>query len=546
MMNFKIPSLLFFLFVAFNAGTQSLESQIDEILAAQFPADGPGASALVVKNGQILYRKAFGKANIELDVAMKPEHVFRIGSISKQFTACAILRLAELGKLSLQDEITKFIPDYPTHGHKITVEHLLTHTSGIKSYTGLEKWTDEERKRDFTPKEMVDYFKDEPMDFAPGEAYRYNNSAYFLLGYIIEIVSGKTYEAFLDENFFKPLGMNHSYYGNTAPIIKNRAAGYQEGETGNTNADFLSMTQPYAAGSLLSNVDDLYTWYKAVMDDKVVSKESRMKAHTAFKLNNGKPTGYGYGWSLGNVQGSPVIGHGGGINGFLTASLYLPDEKVFVALFSNCTCKGPDDAAYKMAGIAIGKPFKWEKIEMPAAELKAYEAIYESETGEQRILTFEDGKMYSARTGGSKFLIHPYAKDKFFFDNSLTTLEFIRDPKGAIASVVSKSTSDDITWMRTDKPITKLTAIEIAPEWLEKYPGKYQLAPGFILTITKEGNQLFAQATGQDKLEILPYELHKFYTKSIDAKMVFNSDNTGKVTSLTLLQNGEHKADRIE
>lgn len=455
MMNLKISFLLVFIFGVFHAGTQSLESQIDEILAAQFPADGPGAAALVVKNGQILYRKAFGKANLELDVAMKPEHIFRIGSISKQFTACAILRLAEQGKLSLQDEITQFIPDYPTHGHKITVEHLLTHTSGIKSYTGLEKWTDEERKRNFTPKEMVDYFKDEPMDFAPGEAYRYNNSAYFLLGYIIEVVSGKTYEAFIDENFFKPLGMNQSYYGNTAPILKNRAAGYQDGENGIANADFLSMTQPYAAGSLLSNVDDLYTWYKAVMDDKVVTRENRLKAHTSFKLNNGKPTGYGYGWSLGNVQGSPVIGHGGGINGFLTASLYLPEEKVFVALFSNCTCNGPDEAAYKMAGIALGKPYHWEEIKLTEAELKAYEAIYESETGEQRILTVEDGKLYSARTGGSKFWVRPYAKDKFFVDNSLTTLEFIRNPKGAIVSVISKGTSADITWTRTNKPMPK-------------------------------------------------------------------------------------------
>lgn len=182
--------ILLIIAVLFSSGllSQGIEEQFDTLVMKKFNADEPGGTVLIVKKGEVIYRKAFGKANLELDVDMKPEYIFRIGSITKQFTACAILKLTEEGKLSLQDDITKHIRDYPTHGHTITFEHLLTHTSGIKSYTGMDEWTSEVRKKDYSPKELIDFFKNEPMDFAPGEEFRYNNSAYFLLGYLIEIL----------------------------------------------------------------------------------------------------------------------------------------------------------------------------------------------------------------------------------------------------------------------------------------------------------------------------------------------------------------------
>jgi len=205
---------------------QNTENPYDILLSEQFPADGPGCVALVAKEGEVIYRKAFGMANLELDVPLKPENVFRIGSITKQFTSCAIMKLIEEGKLSLEDDITDHIADFPTSGHTITIEHLLTHTSGIKSYTSIQHLMVEYVRKDLTPIEAIDLFKNEPMDFEPGEQYLYNNSAYFILGYIIELVSGQTYEEYIDENFFQPLGMENSYYGNTSRIIPNRAAGY--------------------------------------------------------------------------------------------------------------------------------------------------------------------------------------------------------------------------------------------------------------------------------------------------------------------------------
>ena len=195
-------------------------AEYDKILTTQFKNDGPGCAALIMKKGEVIYRKAFGKANLELNVSMQAGMIFRIGSITKQFTAVAILQLEEQGKLSVQDEITKFIPEYPTHGYKITVEHLLTHTSGIKDYTAMKEWTGELQRKDMTPKEIVDFFKDQPMDFEPGTKFQYDNSGYILLGYIIEKASGEPYAQYLENHIFEPLGLKNTSYEKPTFILK--------------------------------------------------------------------------------------------------------------------------------------------------------------------------------------------------------------------------------------------------------------------------------------------------------------------------------------
>ena len=541
--------VLFFLCLNITGHTQitpALEERLDHLLQDLFSPDGPGGVALVSKENQVVYTKAFGKANLELDVPMEVDHIFRIGSISKQFTACAILRLAEQGKLSLSDDITQYIDDYPTHGHTITIEQLLTHTSGIKSYTGLGKWTAEERKRDFTPKEMIDYFKNEPMDFAPGEDFRYNNSAYFILGYIIEKLSGKTYAAYLQDEFFDPLELTNTSYGSTRRIIKNRAAGYQKEGDEYQNADFLSMSQPYAAGSLLSTVEDINTWYQSVFDDMVLTSDTRKNAHTPFKLNNGQPVEYGHGWFISNIQGSPVIQHGGGINGYLTASLMLPEEDIFVAVFSNCNCNAPGTTAFKMAAELIGKPYEWTPIEMSPQALAEYSGIYASEEGEERTISLEGDNIYSMRSGGARYQIIPFAKDEFYFENSLSTLEFHRNEAGEIESVTSHSTGFPVHWKLTDKAVVQRVEIEVSKEDLPKYVGKYQLNPRLIIQVYIEDDQLYAKATGQETVRLRGYEENKFFISEEDVLIIFNEQENGVVDDLTLIQNGEYSAPRIE
>jgi CubicO group peptidase (beta-lactamase class C family) len=333
---------------------KQLFTEFDKMLSEQFKTNETGATALIARKGQIIYKKAFGMANLEYNIPMKVDNIFRIGSITKQFTAVAILQLMEQGKLNLQDEITKFIPDYPTHGHKITIEHLLTHTSGIMNYTNMKDF-EKQATLDKSPSEIIDYFKNQPMDFAPGTQWNYSNSGYILLGYIVEKVSDKTYPQYIEDNFFKPLGMTNSLYGSDTKIIKNRAGAYDKDSTGFTNAHSMSMTQPLSAGAIQSTVEDFFKWHLAVHAYKLVKKESLDKAFTKYKLTDGKETENGYGWGLGDIQGSPTIGHGGGIPGFLTQSIYFPKEDVFVAVFSNCGCNPPFEIADKMATLAIGK-----------------------------------------------------------------------------------------------------------------------------------------------------------------------------------------------
>jgi CubicO group peptidase (beta-lactamase class C family) len=431
---------------------KQLFADFDKMLSEQFKTNETGATALVARKGQIIYKKAFGMANLEYNIPMQVDNIFRIGSITKQFTAVAILQLMEQGKLNLQDSINKFIPDYPTHGHKITIEHLLTHTSGIQSYTGMKDF-EKQVTLDLKPTELIDYFKNEPMEFAPGTKMKYNNSGYFLLGYIIEKVSGKTYPQYVEDNFFKPLGMSNSLYGSDSKIVKNRAGAYDKDSTGVINAPLMSMTQPYAGGSIQSTVEDLFKWHQAVHSYKLVKKESLDKAFTKYKLTDGKETGYGYGWFLRNIQESPTIEHGGGINGFLTQSIYLPKEDVFVAVFSNCNCNPPRDIASKIAALAIGKPFEYKEIPVDNTALQGYTGVYENEKGEQRFITLAENQLYSQRSGAEKIKIKAYQKDKFFFEDFMTTMEFSRNPKGEVEKVIVKSRQPNAVWNRTNKPI---------------------------------------------------------------------------------------------
>lgn len=534
--------LVLVLFVnTFSAQTNAdkqLAAKCDQLMSEQFKADETGGAALIAKKGQIIYKKAFGMANLELNIPMLADNVFRIGSISKQFTAVAILQLMEQGKLGLQDDITKFIPDYPTHGHKITIEHLLTHTSGIQSYTGMKEFGTISRL-DKTPEELIAFFKNQPMEFAPGTKWNYNNSGYFLLGYIIEKLSGKTYPEYVEENIFKPLGMTNSYYGSDSKIIKNRAAAYSKNEKGFINAEPLSMTLPYAAGSLQSTVEDLYKWNQALHSYKLVKKESLDKAFTPYVLSDGKKTDYGYGWSIGKIQGSPTIEHGGGIPGFLTMGIYLPKEDVFVAVFSNCDCNAPEDIAAKLGALTIGKPFEYKEMKVDSNELKKLTGVYEMEGGdEKRYISYTDNQLFSQRNRSTKFKIKPYEKDKFFFESLMNTIEFMRNKTGDVDKLIFKNKGEPTIWNKTNKPLPAVMEIDVAESILDTYVGEYELGPNFILTVTRDKNQLITQATGQGKIEIFAESETKFFVKVMDAQLEFIKNVSGKVEKLILTQGG--------
>lgn len=524
--------------IAYSVSSQKLEEQLDAMIQSQYKPDEPGAVVLIAKEGKVIYRKAFGMANLELDISMKPEMVFEIGSITKQFTAVSILMLMEQGKLNLDDEITKYIEDYPVHGHKITVHHLLTHTSGIKSYTGMEEWPQVWRK-DFTPTELIDYFKNQPMDFAPGEDYAYNNSAYFILGYIIEEVSAKSYADFLNDNIFKPLGMTNSYYGSNSKIIKNRASGYQNRD-GFINADYLSMTQPYSAGSIMSTVDDLFKWNQAIKTNQLVTRESIDKAFTNYTLNDGSYINYGYGWGINEINGSPTIEHSGGIFGYTTNGIYLPEEDVFVSMFSNRDDIGPQRISLESAAIVIGKPFKdiKDSITMEEEALKVLTGVYDFDDSTSRNILFEEGKLFYQASGGVKTRIIPYEENKFLIMNSLAEIEFMVNENG-VQEALFKNRITKTKGVKTDKPIPTRIEIELDAEVMKQYVGEYEIQPGFSINIMLENNHLMAQATGQQKAEIFPESTTKFFYKVVDAQIEFIRNDNGDVDTLFIFQGGQ-------
>ena len=263
-----------------------LNKKFDEVLSF-FKADEPGGTVLVAKDGEVIYQKAFGKADLELDVDVTLNSKFGIASATKPFTAAAILKLVEEGKLSLKDDITKFIKDYPTHGHTITIEHLLTHTSGIHNYNDNFQEFMKIESIEYSRVEFIDVFKNKPMNFASGTNYRYNNSGYFLLGYIIEIVSGKSYGEYLDKEFFEPLGMKDTELNFSEKLIKNRANGYDLlSDKGYTNRQYSSNTfTASSTGGIISTVRDLNLWYNALMNYKIISKETLEKSNDPIQIN---------------------------------------------------------------------------------------------------------------------------------------------------------------------------------------------------------------------------------------------------------------------
>ena len=295
-----------------------------------------GVAVAVVRNGRTVLAKGYGFADLENDVPVTPETVFRIGSITKQFTSAAIMRLMEQGKLSLDDTLQKFLPTFPTQGNHVTVRHLLNHTSGIKSYTSLGPKWQRVIRLDLMPDSLVALFANGPFDFKPGDAWSYDNSGYFLLGMIIEKLSGKSYGQYLQDEFFTPLGLKSTIYCDQAPLIKHRAQGYAVRPDGQfINAEPLSMTQPFAAGSLCSTVNDLAAWTLALSSGKVVSAASYRMMTTPGTLNDGKPLTYGFGLGTGVLGGHRQVSHNGGINGFVSELHHYPDDSVVTVVLTN-------------------------------------------------------------------------------------------------------------------------------------------------------------------------------------------------------------------
>src|SRR4051812_11811550 len=284
----------------------ALASKVEEYMDARVKRDHFSGSVLIARDGKVLFSRGYGMANLEHDVPNTPQTKFRLGSITKQFTAMAILILQERGKLKVEDKVKKYLPDAPKAWDEITIRHLLTHTSGIPNYTAYPEFLKTLPVR-VTLKELIAKFKDRPLDFKPGETFRYSNSGYVVLGQVIETAAGEGYASFLNKTIFTPLGMKDTGYDSLEPIIKHRASGYTRRlGIALTNCDYVDMSIPHAAGALYSTVEDLLKWDQALYTEKLVPRKSLEAMFTPFKDN------YGYGWGIDKKRGRALDAPRGG------------------------------------------------------------------------------------------------------------------------------------------------------------------------------------------------------------------------------------------
>ena len=425
---------------------QAIAARIDAVVAPHYKAGEPGATLIVIKDGKTLLRKAYGMADVGNKVTMQPGATLRLGSITKQFTGVAIMMLADEGKLSVSDPITKFLPDYLTQGNIITIEHLLTHTSGIVSYTSKPDF-DERSNKHMSVSQMIDYFKNDPLEFEPGTRFVYNNSGYFLLGAIIEKVSGQSYAKFVEQRIFAPLGMRHSAYEGHERELSQRAAGHSKDKGNFQPSAALSMSLPYAAGALVSTVDDLARWDAAVSSGKLLKAASWAQAFKPYTLADGTSTNYAYGWGVSEMRGAQVVSHGGGINGFSTYALRIPEKNIYVALLTNADggLAQPSYVAKKAAAVALGDPYpELKAVRVDAAALDSVAGRYKIDEKTTRTVRRNDDHLLMQRGERPAVALYPLGGDRFFLKDSLTEFKFVRDAKGVASEFVIEEDGDKI------------------------------------------------------------------------------------------------------
>ena len=398
-------------------------------------------SVLVAKDGEILLNKGYGMANYEHDVANTPHTKFRLASITKQFTAMAVMQLYEQGLLKLDDKLSKYIPDYP-HGDKIAIHHLLTHTSGVAYDISKHK---KNKIKPHTLEQLIERFKYEPLQFEPGERYQYSNAGYILLSYIIEKASGKTYETFLKENIFIPLSMNDSGYDISSSILKNRASGYSL--VGNTivNSEYINMSVPAGAGALYSTVEDLYAWDRALYTEKLLSKKSLARIFNSH-ISSDFP-GYGYGWITRRSGGRFITEHLGFIDGFSTNILRYPDDDVFIVVLSNYM----QGHAWRISNGLAAIIFKEKYIitKKPVA-ISVDPAIYDQYVGHYRVkddyliaVSKENNRLFAKAGEQVKIELTPASLTDFFQRDFMLQITFVKDQSGKVTGLVIHGNNED-------------------------------------------------------------------------------------------------------
>ncbi len=517
------------------------QARADALVKSAYPAAGPGAAIIVTDDGRTVYAAGQGLADVAAKQAIAPATVFRLGSITKQFSAAIILQLAAEGKLSLDDKVAKFLPDFPRPGADATVAQLLNHTVGIQSYTGVPGWMVEANtNKPYSTEQMIALFKDLPAPSKPGEKWDYNNSGYVLVGAVIEKVTGIPWHQAVEERIARPLGLATIRYGVTESEMPAMAAGYTMADGKVAPAMKIHMSVPHAAGALIGSVEDLAKWNAALHHGKVVPDPfyARMIARTA--LPDGSSDDYGFGIANRKLRGCAAIGHGGGIFGFTTDSIYLPREDLFVAVFTNSDqpATNPGKLMMQLAALAIDDPFPtFVKAPLDARKIAPWIGVYALKDGERRVF-LRDGKLFTQRTGGGELEAHASRDGRYFYPASLSWFELTRGTGGvATMAMYQEGSATPELATRTGPIPPEPEAANVPRATLQSYVGTYSSPIGkFTIALPPEG-PMTAQLTGQPPIRIQPISATEFRTIGVDARILFQVEG-GKAVGLVLKQGG--------
>jgi CubicO group peptidase (beta-lactamase class C family) len=508
----------------------------EAILRQDVPAAGPGVSAVVSENGRIVWIGATGQADLGGKTQLTPDSLFRYASITKQFTAALVLKLVDEGRLSLDDTLGKLLPsETPVAWHPVTVRQLLNHTSGIPSYTAKPGFMAEAyTAQPITTRQLIDATRDMPADFAPGTAFRYNNSGYVLLSAIAEKLTGKRWYLALREKITGPLGLTSIRCG-CEPGVR-EVASYSQDDKPSQKID---MSFPSGAGALIGNAADLARWAAALHGGKVLKPVTYQEMITP-RLPDGAAERYGFGLTRNEVRGLETIGHNGGIFGFNTESLYAPDRKLFVAVLSNSDAREPGAAitARRLLSAAADSPFP--AMTAQPLDVKAVEpflGIYKAASAE-RTLFLRHGKLFARRAGSGEMELFSAGNGRFFYGPaSLSYFDLARGadgkpvmsfhPEGAVKA-------EQAVWTGAAPP--EAATVALSPAEQAALAGNYAMGPA-VMTIIASEQGMTAQLTGQPAIKLEALGKRELRTVGVDARLSFE-EKDGRIARVILHQNG--------